>query len=121
MIWYLLRRIFSRRGYTCDDCGAWTPRYRGRAYVRVERLEHAAIPSLPREPVVILDDDPRLARITREIVSGRRTSTQRVVLRCPACADAYAMWLIEAAAKELASDAGAVVAWAERTVERAAA
>ena len=119
-----LTRLYWRlvgTGYTCDDCGRWTPRGRGRAHVSTEDREHAAVPSLPCEPVVILEDDPRLARIAREIGSGLIATRRRTILRCPSCADAWAMRRIEAAARKVARDVGAIVALAERTVANAAA
>ena len=78
----------TNRGYTCDDCKSWTPRGRGKAYVCVEYIEHAVVP-LPPEPRICYipeRDDRWLDAAEIVLALERRSTSQRVVLRCPACA-----------------------------------
>jgi len=60
MLRALLRWLFG--GYTCDGCGRWTPRRRGKANVTVERRE-----------------------VPIDLRGEKKMSIRVVMLRCPTC------------------------------------
>jgi len=63
MFGWLRKRAWAKTGgYTCDGCGKWTPRRKGKARVRIVRLSA-----------------PRLGDILP-------VSTTAVMLDCPTCA-----------------------------------
>lgn len=78
----LLRHVWwwLTKGYTCDDCGRWTRRWRGKAYV------------LWRTKSVPLDHTGK-----------RRAPGSFLALFCPECTAAYWLVKIAAAAKSTAA------------------
>ena len=58
-----LRRIFRRKGYTCEECGKWIPRSQGRA-------------------TVIFRD-----RSVRALAGRKPFTYSALTLNCPPCAE----------------------------------